>query len=131
MALSLDRCFRRQLRTEAPFQFLADLGDLHSGHHDELAAQHLTCLIVVRQLRRDAAILAILIPAETPVGNRLRADELKAAQDGIFLRHLEFSPQDGDLHQLLVRTKWFRHKHPGPPHASLRWAAVTSDLVRD
>src|SRR5258706_3812875 len=68
----------RQLGAQAPLQLLAELGDFHSWHHDELAGQHLPRVIVVRQLAAHTAILAILIPAESPVRNGLRADELEA-----------------------------------------------------
>ena len=57
----------------------------------------------------DPAILAILIPAEAAVRNRFRADELEAAQQRIALGHLEFLAHDGDVDELFVRTKGFRH----------------------
>src|SRR5579859_1823939 len=60
----------RQLRPQAPLQLLAQLRDFHPRHHDELAAQHFPRFVVVRQLARYAAILAILVPAKPSVRNR-------------------------------------------------------------
>src|SRR5579862_3745666 len=69
-----------QLRAQAPLQFLAQLIHFHARHHDELARQHLARLIIIRQLAAYPAILAILIPAEAPVRNGLRAEKLEAPQ---------------------------------------------------
>ena len=66
-------------------------------------------LVVVGQLTFDAAVLALLVPAEPPVGDRLRADELEAAQNGVLLRHLDLLAQDLNLHQPLVGAEEFRH----------------------
>src|ERR1700733_13125328 len=57
----------------------------------------------------DPAVLASLIPAEATVGNRLRADELKGAQEGIPLRDEECLSQNGNLHKPFVRPEHFRH----------------------
>src|SRR5580704_8323048 len=78
-----NRHIRRQLRAQAPLQLLAQLRDLHSRHDDKFAAQHFARLIIVGQLARHAAILALLIPAKASVRNRLRADELEAAQQRV------------------------------------------------
>src|SRR5713226_2751240 len=75
-----NRRIRRELRAQAPLQFLAHLHDFHPWHHDEFAAQHLVRLVLIRQLAGHAAILAILVPAEAPIRNRLWTDELKASQ---------------------------------------------------
>src|SRR5579863_6473847 len=119
----------RQFGAQAPLQFLAQLGDFHSRHHDEFARQHLARIIVVRQLAAYPAILAILIPAEAPVRNRLRADELKAPQQRIPLRYLKLLPQQRDLDKFFVRTKGFRHdwsnfRGPDPCWANWRYPHV-------
>src|SRR6266478_8671584 len=75
--LRRNRRIRWQLRPQAPLQFLAHFRDFHPRHHDELAAQHLVRLVLIRQLARHAAILAILVPAEAPVRNRFGTDELE------------------------------------------------------
>jgi hypothetical protein len=62
---------------------------VHSSHDDEFAAQHFPGLVVVRELTPNPAILALLIPAEAPIGNGLWADELETAQQGVALRHLK------------------------------------------
>jgi hypothetical protein len=104
--------------TQTQSKFGTQLGDLHAGHHQKLATQHFAGLIVVRQFGHDAAILTILIPAETSVGNGLRADVLKAAKNGVLLGNLERFAHDLDFDQALVRSKnlgtsvrrrWFRH----------------------
>src|SRR5258705_11614506 len=68
--LGRNRGIRRHLCSQASFQFLAHLGDFHPRHHDELAAQHLVRFVLIRQLVRHLAILAILVPAEAPIRNR-------------------------------------------------------------
>jgi hypothetical protein len=100
---------RGELGAETPLQLLAHVGDFHAGHHDEFAGEHFARLVIIGELASYAAILAILIPAEAPVRNSFRADELKAAQQGIAFRDLEFSTEDIDVHKLFVRTKRFRH----------------------
>src|SRR5881398_354777 len=78
--LRLDHGFvLRQLRPQTPLQLLAEFRDLHSRHHNELARQHFARIVVIWQLAGYTAILAILVPAESPVRNCFRADELKAA----------------------------------------------------
>jgi hypothetical protein len=39
--------------------------------------------------------------------------KLEAAQQRIPLRYLEFLPKDGNVHELFIRTKGFRHKNSG------------------
>ena len=70
-------------------------------------------LIVIRQLGIDAAVLAILIPAETAVGDGLRAEELKAAQDGFFSGTSRLA-EDLDFDQPFVWTKRLGHGCPFP-----------------
>src|SRR5713226_113111 len=113
---------RRQFRAQAPLQFLAHLHDFHPGHHDELAAQHLVWFVLIRQLTRHPAILAILIPAEAPVRNRFWTDKLKTPQQRIPLRDLKLFPEDRNLHELFVRTKGFRHDESCSPWPGLRRA---------
>src|SRR6267378_7201375 len=99
----------RQLRPQTPLQLLAQLRHFHAGHHDKFAAQHLARLVVVRQLAGHPAVLAFLVPAKSSVWNRFRADELEAAQKRIALWNLKLLAQNGNFHQLLVRTERFRH----------------------
>ena len=105
-----DDGFRGQLGAEAPLEFLAHIGDFHAGHDDELAGLHFARFVIIGKLTGDTAILAILVPAEAAVGDGLRADELKATEQGVALGDLEFSSHDYDVHELFVRTKWFRHR---------------------
>src|SRR4030095_3455342 len=106
----LDHSFiLRQFGAQAPFELLAQLRDFHPRHHNELAGQHFPRIIVIRQLAAHSAILAILVPAESPIRNRLRADELKAAQQRIPLRHMKLLSEQCDLDQFFVRTEGFRH----------------------
>ncbi|MBI1737796.1 MAG: hypothetical protein HYR58_00935 [Acidobacteria bacterium] len=67
-------------------------------------------LVVIRQNAGDPAILAFLIPAEPPVGDRFWADELKATQDGIFLGNLKLLALDGDFHQALIMSVDIGHE---------------------
>src|SRR6267143_3596240 len=71
---------RRQLRPQTPLQLLAQLRHFHARHHDKFAAQHLARLVVVRQLAGHPAVLAFLVPAESSIRNRFRANELEAAK---------------------------------------------------
>src|SRR6266481_2226098 len=114
-----DRRVRRQLCSQAPLQFLAHFRDFHPGHHDELAAQHLVRLVLIRQLATHAAILAILIPAEAPIRNSLRADKLEAPQKRIPLWDLKLFPKDADLHEFFIRPKGFRHDKSCSPSTGL------------
>jgi len=66
---------------EAGLQVLAHVHDFHAGHDHEFAGEHVARLIIVGQLTTDAAILAVLIPAEAAVRDRFRADELKCAKE--------------------------------------------------
>ena len=104
-----DGCVGGELGAEAPLELLAHFGDFHAGHDDEFAGEHFARLVVIGKLAGDAAILAILVPAETSVGDGFRADELKAAQQGIAFRHLEFLAEDRYLNQFFVWTERFRH----------------------
>src|SRR6266403_1240359 len=87
------RLILRQFYPQAPLQLLAELRNFHARHHDELARQHFARIVIIRQLASYTAILAILIPAKSPVGYGIRADELKASQQRISLWHLEFLAQ--------------------------------------
>ena len=63
-------------------------------------------LVVVYQLARHPAILAILIPAETAVGDGFWADVLEAAQDRVLLRDFERLPENLDGDEPLVWAKY-------------------------
>ncbi len=104
-----DGSVRRQFGAEAPAEFLAEFANVHAGHDDEFAREHFAGLVVIGELAGDAAILAILIPAEAAVGDSFGADELKAAKERVALRHLKFFAENGDVHELFVRAKRFRH----------------------
>ena len=98
-----------ELGAEAPLQFLAQFRDVHAGHDDEFAGEHFLGLVLIGKLTGDAAVLAILIPAETAVRNSFRADELEAAEQGVALGDLEFSSHESDVHEFFVWAKGFRH----------------------
>src|SRR5260370_33462537 len=94
-----------QLFLEAILEFGADLGDFHSRAYQEFAAQQFMRFFFIVQFSGHAAILAILIPAESSVGDGFRADVLKATKNRIFLGYLERLAQNLDVNQALVRTK--------------------------
>jgi hypothetical protein len=99
----------RELGTQAPLQFLTHVGNFHAGHDDEFTGKHFARLVIVGKLTGDAAVLTILIPAEAAVRNCFRTDELKAAQQRVAFRDLEFLAHDDDIDEFFVRTKGFRH----------------------
>ena len=78
--LSADGSPRGELGAQTPFQLLTQFGDFHTRHDDKFAGKHFARLVVVGELTSDAAILAILIPAEAAIRNGFWADELEAAQ---------------------------------------------------
>jgi hypothetical protein len=92
-----------QFLLEAVFQFGADLGDFHARAHEKFAAQEIVRALFIGELSNHAAILAILIPAESSVGDGFRADVLKATKDRILFGNLERLAQNLDFHQPLVR----------------------------
>jgi hypothetical protein len=94
-----------ELFLEAILKFGADFCDFHSRADQEFAAQEFVRLVLVRQFAGHAAILAILIPAETSVGNGFRADVLKTAENRILLGDLEGLAENFDLDQAFVRTE--------------------------
>jgi hypothetical protein len=93
---------------EAIFQFGADLGNFHACAHQKLAAQEIVRAVFIGEFPDDAAILAILIPAETAVRDGFRADVLKAAKNRIFLGDLKSFSQDFNFNQPLVGAKNLR-----------------------
>ena len=64
--------------------------------------------VFISKFSDDAAILAVLIPAETAVRDGFRSDVLKAAKNRIFLRDLERFPQDLNFDQPFVGAKNLR-----------------------
>jgi hypothetical protein len=90
---------------EAILQFGADFRDFHTRTDQELATQEIVRALLIRQLSNDAAILAVLVPAETPVRDGFRTNVLKASKDRILLGDLENLPKNFDLNQPLVRPK--------------------------
>jgi len=87
-----------QLVLEAILQFRADLCNFHACAHQELAAQEVMREIFIGEFADDAAILAVLIPAKTPVRDSLRTYVLKAAKNRILFGNLKGFPQDFDFH---------------------------------
>jgi hypothetical protein len=104
----LDARLLLQLALQAILQLGADLGNFHAGADHELATQKFVRLVLVGEFCDHAAVLAVLIPAETPVRNGFRADVLKTTKNRIFLRNLEFLPQDRDFDQPFVGPKNLR-----------------------
>jgi hypothetical protein len=94
-----------QLFLEAVFEFGADFGNFHSRANQEFAAQQFVVLVLIRQFAGHAAILAILVPAETSVGNGFRADVLETAENRILLGDLERFAKNLDLDQAFVGSK--------------------------
>jgi len=109
-----------QFGPEAPLKLLAQLSNFHSRHDNEFAAQHFPRLILIRQLARNAAILTLLVPAESSVGYRFRANKLEASQQRVALGHLELLAQDSNVHELFIGTKRFRHNKSCPPWTGRR-----------
>jgi hypothetical protein len=90
---------------EAILQFGADLGNFHPCAYQELAAQEIVRAVFIGELSDHAAILAILIPAETAVRDGFRADVLKAAKNRVLFRDLESFSQDLNFDQTFVGAK--------------------------
>jgi hypothetical protein len=95
-----------QLVLQAILQFRADFADFHACANQELATQQFVRAIFIREFSYNAAILAILIPAETPVRNGFRTDVLEAAKNRIFLRDLKSFSQNFDFDQSFVWPKY-------------------------
>jgi hypothetical protein len=91
-----------KLASEAAHELRGKLGNAHAGGNHELAAQDRARAVIVGQLAVDPAVLAFLIPAETPVRNCLGADELKTAKKGVPFGHQKGLAQDGDLDEMLI-----------------------------
>ena len=94
-----------QLILEAILQFRADFGNFHARADQELAAEQIMRPVLVREFSDHAAILAVLIPAETSVRDGLRADVLEAAKNGVLLGNLEGFAQDLDFDEAFVGAK--------------------------
>jgi hypothetical protein len=103
LELKLGECLLAQFVMQAVFQFGAYLGDFHACADEEFAAQKIVWALFIGELSDHAAILAVLVPAESSVGDRFRADVLKAAENRILFGDLKRLPQDLDFHQALVR----------------------------
>src|ERR1700733_5606802 len=99
-----------QFCTQASDQLRCEFRDGHAFRDDEFAAQNGASLILIRELAVHSAILALLIPAETSVGNRFGADELEGAEQGISLGYQEGLPQYRDFDKSLVRPEDLRHE---------------------
>ena len=97
-----------QLVLQAILQFRADLSNFHTGAYHEFAAKKFVRAILVRQLADNAAILAILIPAEASVGNGFRADVLKRAENGVLFRDIKRLPQNLDCNEPFIWAKYLR-----------------------
>jgi hypothetical protein len=97
-----------QLVLETIFQFGADLGNFHPCAHQEFAAEEIMRTLFVGEFSDDAAILTVLIPAETPVRDGFRADVLKAAKNRILLGDLKSFPHNLDFDQSFVWSKNLR-----------------------
>ena len=65
-------------------------------------------LVFIAELAYDAAILAVLIPAEAAVGNSFRADVLKAAKNRVLLGNLKRLAHNFDFDQTFIRAKNLR-----------------------
>jgi hypothetical protein len=87
-----------QFALEAILQFRADLGNFHARAHQELAAQEIVRAVLIGEFPDDAAILAILIPAEAPVRDSFRANVLETAQNRILFGDLKRFPHNLDFH---------------------------------
>jgi len=78
----------RLLLAKFPLQAIlelgADLGNFHARAYQKLATEQFVRLIFVQELSGDAAILAVLIPAESAVRDGFGANVLKGAENGIF-----------------------------------------------
>src|SRR5262249_30394653 len=88
---------------------ITDLGsDLRHPHprlHHQFTAQPLTLLRALTIVECDAAVLALLVPAEASIGDVLRRQELEAAQHHVVLGDFDLFPHDGDLDQILIRAE--------------------------
>jgi hypothetical protein len=98
-----------ELAAEAPPELGRNLGDFHAWNHQEFAGQHGARAIVVGELADDLAVLALLIPAETAVGDGLRADVLEGAKEAVLLGNVKGAAEHGDGNEPLVRAENVRH----------------------
>ena len=94
-----------QFLLQAILQLGADLCNFHASAYQKLAAQEFMRAVFIGELTGNAAILAILIPAESSVGDCLGADVLKAAKNRVLLRDLKGLPKNFDFYQPLIRAK--------------------------
>jgi len=90
---------------ETGLQVLAHVHDFHARHDHKFAGEHVARLIVVGKLATDAAILAILIPAEAAVRDRLRAEKLEAAKQRVALRNFHGLAENFDFDEAFVRAE--------------------------
>jgi hypothetical protein len=103
-------CRLSQLRSQAPHQFGSHVGDAHTFRYEKFTAQNGARLIIIRELATYFAILTFLVPAKAAVRHRLRADELKCAQQRVSFRHQKGLAENGDLDKFLVGPKHFSHE---------------------
>ena len=79
--------------------FRADLGQPHIFFHHQLAGKRGAARGALAPIKRDAAILAVLIPAEAAIGNSFGREILKTAQHWIVFWNFKVAVQYGDFHQ--------------------------------
>jgi len=77
-------------RPQAVLNFSAHFVNPYSVLWFQLAGKPGTRFRSLSLIETDAAILTVLIPAESSIGNLLRSQVLKAPQQMIILRHLKF-----------------------------------------
>ena len=70
----------------------------HPFLHHDLAGKAHPLFASLSQVELNAAILAVFVPAEAPVGNVFRGEELHTPQQGVVLGNLERASVDFDLH---------------------------------
>jgi len=61
--------------------------------------------VFIRQFSDHAAILAILVPAETPVRDGFGADVLKGPKNSVLFGDFKRFPKNLDLYETLIRAK--------------------------
>jgi len=76
-------------RPQTVFNFSAQFRDTHAVLWLQFAGQRRSGLCPLALIETDTAILAILIPAEAPVGDLLRSQILKAAQQMVIFWYLK------------------------------------------
>ena len=85
--------------SQAISQFGTQLSDSKSVLDRQLAGKRRAFLSPVSEVERYPAILAVFVPTEPSIGDRLGRQILKTSQQRVVFRDLKFLPENRDFHQ--------------------------------